>query len=137
MSNADNFILWYSKRINNTNLVVAKNKLLSMRSNNPEMYQFLINEYNLAQKGGSVQSLPTKMKLKYNIPDYNDTFMASEYNIPSEYRGQKCKIVTEMDSEYNIPEDNESSDNYVTLTNMESHYNIRPKRTSKPKKGYK
>lgn len=122
MSNAQNFIIWYAKKTNDKDLVAVRNKLFTMRSKNPNMYQFLVSEYQglrsdeESEHQTSKSSDPSMMMSRMDFSSSVRTRMASSRNIPSEYSG----VMTKMASYENIPRDQDDS----KVTNMASYENI-------------
>lgn len=119
MSTAEKFIRWYATKINETDLVMVRNKLLTIRSKNMNMYNFLVKEfqddnkpsienndsnYQIVKSGDSYRAKPIKKPPPIKITIQTrmafdssvcTTNMAAQVNVPT--------YQTKMLEEKNIP----------------------------------
>lgn len=136
---ANEFIQWYSRKINLYNYNEVKSKLLSMRDNSPKMYEFLAAEFNKAnlyqtqqqndeyeaelaeykknsKEQYATRSSVTRMAASENAPRYI-TRMASSSNITEMATKKNApRYFTDMASSKNI-----SDDEYDTFMASESN----------------
>ena len=125
---ANEFIQWYSRKINIYDYNEVKSKLLSMRANSPKMYEFLAAEFNKAHpkqtspRQTQEEYLADLAEYKKNIPkgktfiNYCETRMASASNAP--------RYITKMKSSSNITEMVTKKNAPRYITDMASSKNI-------------